>query len=73
MKKLLVITLLVLFLSGCGTAAIESEFWKHDTLYRNWDHMKFSWHGYKNPTADVAQKAPKEGWWGIDIPYIPAG
>ncbi len=69
MKKLLLIAMLVLFLSGCGTAAMKSEFWQHDTLYKNWDHMKFSWSGYKNPTADDAQKAQKQGWWGIDIPF----
>ncbi len=72
MKKLLLITMLVLFLSGCGTLAIDSEFYKHDTLYKSWDHLKFSLHGHNNPTADDAQKAQKQGWWGIDIPYIPA-
>ena len=72
MKKLLIITMLVLFLSGCGTLAIDSEFYKHDTLYKSWDHLKFSWHGHTNPTADDAQKAQEQGWWGIDIPYIPA-
>ena len=72
MKKLLIITMLVMFLSGCGTLAIDSEFWKHDTLYKSWDHMKFSWNEYKNPTAEHARKAKEQGWWGIDIPFTTA-
>ena len=70
MKKLLIITMLVLFLSGCGPFAIKSEYWKHDTLYKSWDHMKFSWCGHRNPTADDAQKAQEQGWWGINIPFV---
>ena len=71
MKKLLAITMFILFLSACGPLAVDSEYWKHDTLYKNWDHVKFSWGGYKNPTADHYRKAQEQGWWGIDIPYTP--
>jgi len=72
MKKLLVVILLALFLSGCGTIGVNSEFWKHDTMYKNCDHMKFSWSGFKNPTSEHYRQAKEQGWWGIDIPYTPA-
>ena len=35
MKKLLCLVVLVAFLAGCAGAA-ESEFWKHDTMYKNY-------------------------------------
>ena len=73
MKRLLVLVLLSAFLFGCGTAATQSEFWQHGTMYRNWDHMKYSWHGYVNPTNDTGQKSTDQEWWGIEVPYIPAG
>ena len=72
MKKWLLILLLGLFLSGCGAAARESEFWQHDTLYKDWGHMWFSLYGYKNPTEQKLKESREKGWWGIDIPYIPA-
>jgi hypothetical protein len=67
MKKFLAITLMGLFLGGCGTAAQRSEFWKHDTVYKSWDHLKYSWGGYKNPTEETLNKSQEQGWWGIPI------
>jgi len=72
MKKLFLLLLTALFLYGCGAAARESEFWQHDTMYKNWDHLKFSLYGYKNPAPEPAKKSQEQGWWGIEIPYIPA-
>jgi hypothetical protein len=75
MKKVLVVGLLLsLVLLGCGHMAKESEFWEHDTMYKNWDHMKFSLWGYKNPTEENAQKFKEQGWWGIKVkvPHVPA-
>ena len=75
MKKLLVIGLLLsLVLLGCGHMAKESEFYEHPTTYKNWDHMKFSLWGYRNPTAEDAQKAKEQGWWGskVKVPDVPA-
>ena len=72
MKKLALLFLAGLFLTGCGASARQSEFWKHDTMYKNWDHMKFSWFGYKNPGQESAKKSSEERWWGIEIPHIPA-
>lgn len=68
MKKLCLLALIGLFLSGCGTAAKKSEFWEHDTMYKNWDHLIFSCWGYKNPTAETLKKSQGQGWWGIPIP-----
>jgi hypothetical protein len=67
MKKLIVLLFMVLLLSGCS-----DEFLAHDTLFKDWDHVKFSWGGYKNPTAEHAQMSADRGWWGEEIPYIPA-
>ena len=68
MKKLFLVVFIGLFLSGCGSAAQRSEFWKHDTMYRNWDHMKYSLWGYKTPTQDTANKSEEQEWWGIPTP-----
>jgi len=64
MKKLGLLMLLGLFLAGCGTAAKESEFWEHDTMYKNWAHLKYSWYGYKEPTVQTGKESKEQGWWG---------
>ncbi len=65
MKKIILSALLCLFLLGCGQAARESGFYKHDTMYQDWDHLWFSWTGYKHVTAKDAQESKVDGWWGI--------
>ena len=72
MKKLFFLLLLSSFLFGCGAAATKSEFWQHDSMYRNWEHAKFSIWQYRNPTSETYKKSFDQGWWGIEIPYIPA-
>jgi len=69
MKKMMLLVLVIaVFLTvGCG-----GEWLKHDTAYKNWDHMKFSWWQYKQPTAEAAKMSNDQGWWGKAIPYIPA-
>ena len=64
MKKLVFLLLVMFLLAGCSST--------HDSIYKDWDHIKFSWWGYKNPTAEVAKKSDDGGWWGEEIPYIPA-
>ena len=71
MKKLLLVGMLAFFLFGCGQAAVQSEFWQHKSAYKNWDHLKFSWFGYKAPTAEDVVETTEQGWWGIDVPYVP--
>ena len=68
MKKIIFLSLIALFFFGCGTAAQRSEFWQHDTMYENWDHMKYSWSGYQNPTSESLRKTKEQKWWGIPTP-----
>ncbi len=72
MKKILILLMFAVFLFGCGASATQSEFWQHDTMYRTNDHMLFSMSGYANPTGEDQKKSMQQGWWGIEIPYIPA-
>ncbi len=65
MKRFFLVLIAGLFLSGCGTLAQESEFWQHPTMYKNWEHMKFSLWGYQNPSKETAKKSQEQGWWGI--------
>ncbi len=64
MKKFGFLILIGLFLAGCGTAAKESEFWEHSTMYKNWDHLRYSWYGYKNPTLKAGKESVDQKWWG---------
>jgi hypothetical protein len=67
MKKLFLLIVLALLIAGCS-----DEFLAHDTTFKDWDHVKFSWGGYKNPTAEDAQMSNERGWWGEEVPYIAA-
>lgn len=70
MKKLTNLVFLGLFcagLYGCGAG-----FLAHDSSWQSWDHLKFSWGGYQNVTAEDAKKSQDQGWWGEKVPYIPA-
>jgi len=67
MKKLFFVALAVLFLAGCGAAARESGFYEHDTMYRDWDHLKFSISGYPNADKKDAQESKAGKWWGTEI------
>jgi hypothetical protein len=67
MKKLVVLLFIVFMLAACS-----DEWYQHDSIYKDWEHIKFSWWGYDNPTAEHAQMSDERGWWGEDIPYIPA-
>ena len=67
MKKIIVLLFIVLLLAACS-----GEFYKHDSIYKDWSHIGFSWWGYNNPTAEDAKMSTDRGWWGEEIPYIPA-
>ncbi len=67
MKKLIFLIVLVFLMAGCS-----DEFLAHDTTFKDWDHVKFSWGGYKSPTAEDVQMSTERGWWGEEIPYLPA-
>jgi len=67
MKKWLVMAMAVLFLSGCGAAARESGFYEHNTMYRSWDHLKFSICGYKQVDQKEVMQSRSQDWWGIPV------
>jgi len=64
MKKMLALLVLSACVAGCGTAAQKSELWQHETIYKNWDHMVFSWGGHKNVSQEEAVQSVQENWWG---------
>jgi len=51
------LTILTKLVAGCS-----SGFYRHDSVFKDWDQVKFSWWGYKNPTAEDAKKSAQEGW-----------
>jgi hypothetical protein len=67
MKKVFVIMLGVFFLAGCGAAARDSGFYQHNTMYRNFDHLKFSAYGYTKVEPKELEKTKKQDWWGVTI------
>ncbi|MBA4421926.1 MAG: hypothetical protein C0390_02350 [Syntrophus sp. (in: bacteria)] len=67
MKKLFAVILMLLFLSGCGAAARKSEFYEHDTMYRNGDHLLFSIYEYKKVDSKDVRQSETEKWWGIPV------
>ena len=71
MKKVVALVMMALFLASCSGTLMQSEFMEHDTMYKNWDHMKFSWFGHRNPINDDQQKSIEQQWWGLDVPHVP--
>ena len=67
MKKFLFLLIVLVFLAGCS-----AEWYEHDTIYKNHDHMFYSMGGYKNTTKEDLEKSESQGWWGEEVPYIPA-
>lgn len=72
MRKLLVLLALGAFAAGCGSTTSQSEVWQHDTLYRDWDHMRFSWGDQKDVSSEEIRKSTEEGWWGKPVPVTPS-
>jgi hypothetical protein len=64
MRKLFCLVVLVVFLGGCSGIE-QSNFWRHDTMYKNSDHLKYSWCGYKDCKSSDSKKSKDQGWWGI--------
>ena len=67
MKKLFFVFLGVLFLSGCGAAARKSDFYEHNSMYKDWDHLKFSIYEYKHVDQKEARLSNEQDWWGIPV------
>ena len=68
-KFILVLAIVGLLFAGCASVQ-ESEFWSHSSHYKNLDHLKFSWGGYKDAKCNDVTQSYAEDWWGIgvDIP-----
>ena len=69
MKKIGLLLILIAFLFGCGTAAQKEAFLSHKSQYESFDHLKFSWFGYKKPTREDVKNSALEGWWGDPINF----
>jgi len=69
MKKLFWFAVMCLLFSGCAMTNKEwNDLWAHGNTYKNWEHMKFSWSGYKNPTVETGKMSQEQGWWGKPVP-----
>ena len=64
MKKMFALLFVIACVAGCGTAAQKSELWEHNSIYKNWDHLSFSWSGHQEVSQEEARKSAEEGWWG---------
>lgn len=69
MKRLLLIAIISLFILGCGAAATESGFYEHKTVYAGWDHLWYSWSGYRQCEDKYIKESKTEQWWGIPEKY----
>ena len=67
MKKILLLAIAAVFLAGCSP-----EWYAHDTIYATNAHMFYSLGGYRHTTNKDLQESEAQGWWGKEIPYIPA-
>ncbi len=66
-KALFILLIISMFVAGCS-----AEWYEHDTIYKTNDHMWYSMGGYKNTTQEDLQNSESQGWWGEEIPYVPA-
>ncbi|MFB3925084.1 MAG: hypothetical protein ACE14T_03440 [Syntrophales bacterium] len=70
-RKFFFVFLLGLFVLSCASAPVQqSDVLRHDSMYKNWSHLWFSWAGYKSENCNkaVQMKSEQEGWWGETVP-----
>jgi len=65
--KVLLLAMAVLFLVGCGATVRNSEFYDHQTHYKSFDHLRFSWWGHKDVTKEDVKNSTDENWWGLPV------
>lgn len=63
---------LVFMLVGCSSAVRQSEFFQHDTVYKDLGHLWFSNVGHLEIDANDVNSSRNRQWWGITKPYPPA-
>ncbi len=66
-EKLFFLIILTILIAVCS-----SEFYKHDSVFKDWDHVQFSWWDYQNPTAEHAKMPAQRECWGEETPHVPA-
>jgi predicted small lipoprotein YifL len=72
----ILVLVLAVAVAGCGLKAgrdYKPQAEGPQPLYKNMDHVWFSWFGYKKVTPQDAKQSGSENWWGSEVPYIPAG
>ena len=47
--------------------AKDSEFWEHDSMYKDFDHLKFSWYGHKSSSDEELKSNKVKEWWGKEV------
>lgn len=57
MKRIFLISL-IMVLTGCSTCG---EFWKHDTVWKDWDHA------CKSNFGTMDRQDVEKGWWGCPV------
>ncbi len=62
MRKIIMIVVLLLVVGCAGIR--DSDFLKHDTMYKNWSHAVFSILG-SDDLATTHDQSVAEDWWGI--------
>lgn len=67
-KKLLIVGLLLgaFCLAGCTSITTPTP---SQPAFKNFDHIKYSWGGYKNTTDEAACESWQQGWWGAGVEY----
>ena len=66
-RVFLVVIASVCFL-GCGPTARESGMFDHSAMYKDFEHMRFSLYGFRNPTQETLKMSQERGWWGLEVP-----
>lgn len=66
MKRLVLVLIAAAVLAGCA-AAERSEYFQHDTMYRDGDHLWYSWHRYKYTDENDLLESRDGKWWGETV------
>lgn len=69
-RLVLVLAIGMALVSPAMACDVSCDSWlDHDTIYANWDHLVFSWYGYKNISFDDVFNSYSQGWWGHTVYY----
>jgi hypothetical protein len=60
MRKIIYIFAVIFFMNGCC--------WLNQpAVWKDYDHMKYSMHGYKHTSKADVEKSKKQCWWGCPV------